>query len=173
MTNLYEVPVPDPAMMKRPRIRFEKDSNEHLELGGWFVPSQPMNPGFDSFFTFGSYTGKGELEKLVIVFVQVTCAQSYTFDSELFGTAALKIAKRTQGFIHGFKDGVISRGMRKTRVNSGTKLYTEIIFAVPEGQSSSFKATLENSLSYLANLDGRWTKSRELVLEVPNSKHSL
>lgn len=163
----YAIPDHDIRLISGRMHSFDEDSLESLEPNRWFVPLKANNPGFDSVYRFCSYMS-GELEKLVIVFLQVTCGRSHEFNCSTIASAASFICHRTRGFISTTRSG---KKIKMTEDQSATtRVFIEVIFAVPEGQSSSFKVKLTSGLEYLSNLDERWSVSREIILEVPESQ---
>ena len=173
----YAIPERDTRLVNERMHGFDMDSLESSETNRWFVPLKANNPGFDSVYRFGSYGATGQLEKLVIVFLQVTCGRSHEFNCSTFATAASVICHRTRGFVF-HNDSTTTRNIKKVKMTTGedaesaegTRIFIEVIFAIPEGQSEWFKVKLTGGLEYLENLDERWSVSRQITLEVPESQ---
>jgi len=147
--------------------------DEILFLGVWYKPFKPSNPGFDAFYTLGKVReGTDILESLVVVFIQVTCGKKHKFDPEPFATAAMTISRKINGFIPAPDMGMTTRSQsNKTNNGDHTKLEIEIVYAIPTGRKEDFKAELESmiDLILLENLDARWSESRLIYAEVPDS----
>jgi len=149
-------------------------SNDKVDLEKWYKPFKPSNPGYDAFYAFGKLRSDGSsLEELVIVFLQVTCGKSHSFDPQHFATAAVSISNK----VGGFKEPPKKRGARskkKTPTNPDyTKLFIEIVFAVPSGRKDSFTVDKKNVLTSLGNLDKRWSLQISVIAEVPDSAKFL
>jgi len=144
-------------------------SNDKVDLEKWYKPFKPSNPGYDAFFAFGKRRNDdGFLEDLVIVFLQVTCGKSHSFYPQHFDMAAVSISKNIKGFVS--LPGDVHTRLRdeiKPTHPDYTKIYIEILYAVPSGRKPTFRVDQAD------NFCEEWFSLNFVVAEVPNSAKFL
>ena len=154
---------------------FYMGANDEAVLEKWYKAFKPSNPGFDAFYAFGKYRKDDSLlEDLVIVFLQVTCGKTYSFNSQHFATAARSISSKIKGFV-GSPDNVHTCNKERIspEIPNYTKLFIEIVFAVPSGRKSTFSVDTLDVLASLEKLDRRWSSQISVIAEVPDSEKFL
>ena len=104
----------------------------------------------------------------MIVFLQVTCGKSHSFDPQHFATAAMSISKNIEGFVS--LPGDFHTRLRdeiKPTHPGYTKLSIEILYAVPSGRKPTFRVDQAD------NFCEGWFSLNFVVAEVPNSNKFL
>jgi hypothetical protein len=156
----YSIPTTKSDAINNPTADYT-GSNDKVDLEKWYKPFKPLNPGYDAFYAFGKRRSDGSsLEDLVIVFLQVTCGKSHSFDQQHFATTAVFLSKNIAGFVSvhtRLRDGI------KPTHPDYTKLYIEILHAVPSGRKPTFR------VDQVDNFCERWFSLNFVVAEVPNS----
>ena len=112
----------------------------------------------------------------MIVFLQVTCGKSHSFDPQHFATAAMSISNKIGEFDKP-PEILGTRSKKETPIPPTNPIYTnlfiEIVFAVPSGRRDSFNVDKNNVLTSLENLDKRWSLQISVIAEVPDSAKFL
>ena len=171
----YRIPEPDIRTINIRMHSYQPNDVAYLDLNNWYIPRKATNPGFDSFFISGSYDGRGHLSYVVCLFLQVTCGKSHKFNPPTFATAASVIANKVRGFVPEKNHRPVTRSRENQDVSqeeapTATRIFIEVIFAVPEGQSGFFILNWNDTATALRNLDDRWSAPLVKILEVPQSQ---
>jgi len=170
----YCIPTPIIPQTNRQILHYSARSEAEIYLQSWYKPFKPTNPGFDAFFAFGtcrSHTKR--LEELVIVFIQVTCGKEHDLNPQDFASAAMSISRRISGYDQYQQNGPKTRNASNLQETNYTKLYIEIVFAIPNGRKNDFVVKRVDVLASLANLDRRWCDQNWVSTEVPKSRDFL
>ncbi len=166
----YTIPSSIPIVVNRRIVWYEEASSRHIPLGGWYKPLDSCNPGFDTFYIFGTrLDGSDKLKELVIVFVQITCGKKHGFNPQHFARAATMISQRVQGFDPAPSNASITRSQTERGSQNHTKVFIEIVFAVPTGGADSFVVNELDVLTWLENIDARWSTNIMVITQVPHS----
>jgi len=166
----YTFPPTIPTVVSRRIAWYEEASSSEIPLGGWFKPLNSYNPGFDTFHLFGTpLDGGDKLRELVIIFVQVTCGKKHGFNPQHFARAATMISQRVQGFVPAPSNASITRSQTEQGSQNHTKVFIEIVFAVPTGGADTFVVNELDVLTWLENIDDRWSTNIMMITQVPHS----
>ena len=167
--------IPAQIHSKNLRMRhYKPDRSVHLE--NWYKPFKPSNPGYDAFYAFGNWRkdNSNRLENLVIVFLQVKCGARHECNPQHFATAALGISNRIEGYERAHQNDRKRRRHKSLSKDSHfTKLYIEIVYAVPTGRKKNFVVQDLDVFVSLENLDDRWSDRQFVIFEVPKSSSFL
>ena len=153
---------------------YKPKKDVHLE--NWYKAFRPSNPGYDAFYAFGNWRkdNSNRLENLVIVFLQVTCGARHECNPQHFATAALGISNRIEGYERAHQNDRKRRRHKSLSKDSHfTKLYIEIVYAVPTGRKKNFVVQDLDVFVSLENLDDRWSDRQFVIFEVPKSSSFL